>query len=88
MEVVVGAGVDVATAAATGFAVATAGAGVLGVEMVAAGCCLDERLRDVDNVCVVAVDFSDGDVSLDGVDARESDWFESGFFGLEPATAV
>lgn len=46
------------------------------VNVVVATGCFCVRLRDdvlVDDAAVVVADFSDGDVSLDGVDARESD---------------
>lgn len=55
--------------------VAAAAMAVAVVVVVAVGC-FCERLRDdvvVDVAVVLVADFSDGDVSLDGVDARESD---------------
>lgn len=75
-EVVVVVVVPVAVAVAAAAAAAKAAAATVGEKAVEAAGCFCVRLRDdvlVDDAAVLVADFSDGDVSLDGVDARESD---------------
>lgn len=64
--------------------------GVLVADVADAG--FGARLRDVDDVFKLGVDFSAGVTSFDGVDARESlslpAAFESGFFGFVAGTKI
>lgn len=83
VDVVVAAGDAVATTVATA---AAAAAGVVVVVDVVVCFCV--RLRDVDDTCGAGEGFSGGNVSLDGVDARESDWFDSGFFGFDTVAGI